>query len=227
MIHKRGHSVLLGCCTRVGVGVAVEHVVPVIGGGPEIGGKSAVIVIPVAAIIGIAAGTRSGPVVIFHELRHSRGHAAHVGLVAAGAGTEVVVGCLLIPRGGEEGADGGDGLGLHRLVASTEIVPLFSNLRCRYRTVLYRRPDSAVIVAKPRTNVVWQSSAFAVVRIGIAEDRDDTVITRNQHEAWTINVVEDKEMLHTDALGQLLENRLGLIGEMQSPERLCEIFGFY
>ena len=97
----------------------------------------------------------------------------------------------------------------------------------KFRTVLYRRPDSAVIVAKPRTNVVWQSSAFAVVRIGVAEDRDDTVITRNQHEAWTINVVEDKEMFHTDALGNLLENRLCLFWEIQSPECLCEIFGFH
>ena len=225
MVHERGHGVLLGGGSRVGVGVAVEHVRPVVGGGPEVGGQSAVIVRSVVAEIGVASRARGGPVVVFHKLRHGRGHAAHDGLFGAGAGTEVVEGSILIPRGGDERADGREGLWL-RQVAGAKSAPFFGNLSCCHRPVLYRRADGAVIVTQPRTDVGGQLAADAVGRAGIAEDRGGAIVARNHHETGTVHIVEDVEMLHPDALGQLLKDRQGLSGKIQPPERLREASGF-
>ena len=227
MIHERCHGILLGCGARVGVWITVKHVGPVVSGGSEISGKGAVVICPVVAIIGVAASACGGPVVIFHKLRHGCGHAAHSGFIVSGSRTEVVVGRTLIPCGGEEGADGGDGLWSCWQVSGTEIVPLIGDFLRRHLSVQHCCADSAVVKAEPGADVVRQIAATAVVRIGIAENRNGTVVIRDQHEAGAVHIVEDVEMFHTDALGNLLENRQSLFWEIQSPECLCEIFGFH
>ena len=226
MVHECGHGILLHSRARVGVWVAVEHVVPVVISGSEIGGERTVIVFSVVAIIRITACASGRPVVIFHELRHSRGHAAHNGFVGVGAGAEVVVRCVLIPISGDERADDGGGLGL-RQASGAEAAPLVGNLLRRFFSVLHRHSDGAVIVSQPRTDVVRNLPVSAVVLARIAENRNGAVVTRNHDEASAVDIMEDVEMLHTDVLGDVLENRCRLFWEFQQVECLREILGFH
>lgn len=121
VVHECGHGGTLGGCTGIGVGITVEHIGPVVGGCPEIGGKYAVIIGAVVAVIGVAACSCSGPVVVFHKLCHSCGHAAHVGLVAAGSGAKVVVWGYLVPSGGDQGTDSRDGQGLRQVSGANRV----------------------------------------------------------------------------------------------------------